>query len=325
MQIRAAHVIIYVMELHEANRILRSVKAALAADGYKLPSSAETDGLLMLLGRLDADKFLAPKIQHARERIPVGSAAYERSYKYFSFFRALQAAQIGIANPVTSVSMMFLHKTLCGDLDEEAGKPRTSEALTCGSAHTDPKYISGSLKSILTKMNEMGSSPETSKEDFAGYLSHYMRELIILHPFARGSEFTLRIFIMLFCKLKGFSISYYRAPVANIIAAENGAFADDDVATLYKLLCECLSYDHKTEPREQNFAPRTRREVARDVVRSNKSDRSAAPKKQPKQNNQSGISNDEILKRAIRLQQKISRLNEQLTELIQPLEDKDSK
>lgn len=324
MQIRIVHAIIYVMELYEANRILRTVKSALGADGYKLPSSAETDGLLMLLNRLDADKFLAPKIKHAAERIPVGSAAYERSYKYFSFFRALQAAKIGMSDPVTSVSIMLLHKTLCGDIDEEAGKPRTAEALTSGSAHTDPKYISGSLKAILAKMNEIGSAPETSKDDFAGYLSHYMRELIILHPFARGNEFTLRIFIMLFCKLKGFALSYYRAPVSTMVEAENAAFTDDDITPLYKFLSACLTYDHKTATAE-NAAPRTRREVARDVHRASRPVRVETAKKPQQQKPRSGLSDDEVIKRAIRLQQKISKLNEQLTELIQPLEDKDNK
>lgn len=313
------------MELYEANRILRSVKSALAADGYKLPSSAETDGLMMLLDRLDADKFLAPKIKHARERIPVGSAAYERSYKYFAFFRALQTAKTGATGPVTSVSMMLLHKTLCGDIDDEAGKPRTDDALTSGNAHTDPKYIGGSLKAILAKMNEIGNAPETSKDDFAGYLSHYMRELIILHPFTRGNEFTLRIFIMLFCKLKGFSLSYYRASLSAITSAENAAFIDDDVTPLYKLLSECLSYDHKTVPPEQASAPRTRREVARDVHRPSKPQKTDTPTKKPPQKQKSGLSEDEVIKRAIRLQQKISKLNEQLTELIQPLEDKESK
>lgn len=302
------------MELYEANRILRAVKTALAADGFKLPSSAETDGLLLLLGKLDADKYLQPKIKHARTQTP-GSAGYERAAKLLCFFRALEAMQSELSDPVTSMSVMLLHKTLCGDLDECAGKPRTKECFTDGNAHTDPKYINGSLKSIITKMNEIASAPETSKDNFAGYLSHYMRELIILHPFESGSELTVRIFLMMFCKLKGFSLHLYRTTAATIREAESAVVAFDDVAPLYTLLSDCLSYDHKTADSPRSERPRTRRELDRDLrrpARSNERITSGKGKQKPT----STLSDDEVLKRAIRLQQKISKLNDQLTELM---------
>jgi len=211
------------MELFEANRILRTVKAAIAADGYKLPSSAETDGLMMLLGKLDAEKYLAPKIKHARAQ-DQASPSFDRAYKYVAFFRALQMSQTDLPNPVTAMSVMLLHKALFGDFDRNAGKLRTEDASTDGNAHTDPKYISGSLKSIIAKINEIDCAPSSARDDFAGYLSHYMRELLILHPFERGSEFTVRIFIMLFCKIKGFTLVLSRVPASAVTAAESAAF-----------------------------------------------------------------------------------------------------
>lgn len=316
------------MELYEANRILRTVKAAISADGYKLPSSAETDGLLMLLGKLDANKYLAGKIKHARGA-DRSSAAFERSYKLIMFFRALQAVTKGLPNPVTAMSVTMLHKTLLGDTDDNAGKLRTTDATTDGNAHTDPKYISGSVKSMIAKMNEIGSAPATAKEDFAGYISHYMRELIILRPFERNNEFTARIFMIMFCKTKGFALCYYRSTPSAVKSAEQQAFATDDVAPLYTVFTDCLSYDHKSQSQTpQQSQPRTRREVAKDLCRPSRTPSAqTAPPPQKDQNTEkrskSG-SDDEVIKRAIRLQQKISKLNEQLTELIKPLKNKDA-
>ena len=315
------------MELHEANRILRSVKTAIVADGVKLPPSAETDGLMMLLDKLDFEKFLAQKIKHASS-YPVGSNAYNRAFNHIAFFRALFALKNGISDPVTSVSVMLLHKSVCGDLDPEAGKPRTEEFTSDGGAHTDAKYIAGSLKAIVTKMNDIESAPSIGKEDFAGYLTHYMRELIIMHPFDRGSEFTVRLFIMLFCKLKGFSLCYYRCPASQIKAAETTAFQTDDITPLYKVLYNCLSYETTTVTESPKTTPKTRRELA-----------SKAQKVTPGATNEQRIdkvkikafegqsgkqqNNDDILKRAIKLQQKITKLNEQLTELMNQSTDND--
>ena len=316
--------------MYEANRILRSVKAAICADGVKLPSSAETDGLMMLLDKLDCEKFLTGKIKHA-QGYPVGSAAYNRAYSSIAFFRALFALKNGISDPVTSISVMLLHKSVCGDLDPEAGKPRTTDAFTGGSAHTDAKYIAGSLKAIVTKMNEIESAPVIGKDDFAGYLTHYMRELIIMHPFERGSEFTVRLFIMLFCKLKGFTLCYYRTSPGQIKAAEDDAFFSDDITPLYKILFNCLSYESTTvsEPKKPR-TPKTRREVLSKAQKvrpgdtgEQQIDNVKAKAFEDKQTE--NPSNDDILRRAIKLQQKISKLNEQLTELMNQSTSNDSK
>ena len=319
------------MELYEANRILYSVKTAISADGYKLPSSAETDGLLMLLGKLDIEKYLAPKVKHARAQ-DKSSAAYNRSCKLIYFFRALKAVESGLPNPVTVISLTMLHKAITGDLSDDAGKLRAIDMSTEGNAHTDPKYIGGSLKAIIAKMNEIAGAPMTAKDDFAGYLSHYMRELVILHPFERGSEFTVRVFILLFSKLKGFSLGYHRATPPVIRAAEQKAFATDNVAPLFSMFTDCLSYDHKSQQQEQSTpAPRTRREVAKDLCRPSRAEQPTPPP-QPQQpvaaakkplKKQKDAPSDDVIRRAVRLQQKISKLNEQLTELIKPLDGKD--
>ncbi len=307
------------MELHEANRIVRSVKSALLADGIKLPPSAESDGLLMLLGKLDCDKYLAPKIKHART-LAQDSAAFIRAFCTIAFFRALEALRIGLPDPVTSASLMMLHKTVCGDLDDEAGKPRTAEYSADGCEHTDPKYIQGSLRSVIAKMNGIERSPAVGKEDFAGYITHYMRELVIMRPFERGSDFTVRLFITAFCKARGFSLCYYRTPATEIRAAETAAFRYDDVTPMYKLFMKCISYEHTTaEP--QKSAPQTRRALnkprgeKRTAPQSSEMSEIKAAAQNGKKDND-GDKPVDVLKRAIKLQQKITKLNEQLTELM---------
>ncbi len=341
--------------MHEANRILRSVKSAFAVDGIKLPPSCETDGLMMLLGRIDCEKFLAPKIKHARAAAQ-NSSARRRAAAYLAFFRALSVYTVGMPDPVTTVSFNMLNRTLFGDLEENAGRPRQTEYVENGSAHTAPSYIPGSIRSIVTKMNEIENSPIIGKEDFAGYLTHYMRELIILHPFDCGSDITVRIFIMLFCRLKGFALCYYRASPSAIKDAETSAFVVDDATQLFRILADCLSYEQTTE--KKRTVPRTRREMAKahaadEIVPPIEEIESADEKRErtERQRRERGLRIDRAektdksdkpdprdhalrvrapndvktaekrtdpdkLKRAIKLQQKITRLNEQLTELM---------
>lgn len=303
------------MELYEANRILRTAKTAICADDYKLPSAAETDGLLMLLGKLDAGKYLTPKIKHT---LSLSGTARERENKRIVFFRALTLMTTELPDPVTVTSLLLVHRALAGDVIPDAGKLRTAPAATDGNAHTDPKYISGSLKSIISKMNEIGSAPNVAKEDFAGYLSHYMRELIILRPFDSFSDFTVRIFLAMFCKNKGYVLGLYRTTPQAIKGAENQAFTTDDIAPLYTVLTDCLMYEKKTASAPPR-TPRTKREAAKDLTRPSRAKpthRSPAPPHGKELN-------DDIIRRAVKLQQKISRLNEQLAELIKPLENVD--
>lgn len=292
------------MELREASKILQTVKSALAADGYKIPPAVETDGMLMLLNKVDCEKYLTSKIKQARSSVK-NAAAFKRAYTPVLFFRALETLRDGIAN-VTTLSLTLINKNLCGDIFPDAGKLRENEKLTNGNEHTDPKYISGSLKSLIAKMNETTPAPETDKEDFASYLTHYMRELIIMHPFEHDSPLSIRLFASAFSRIKGFSLNYNKVPPPQIKSSENDAFFTDDVTPLYIMLSGCLTYDHLAPPKKQQ---RTKRETTENIERRPKS-----------------IANEIMdkvkLRRAVRLQQKISRLNDQLTEIVAEKSDK---
>ena len=292
------------MELREASKILQTVKSALAADGYKIPPAVETDGMLMLLNKFYCEKYLTSKIKQARSSVK-HAAAFKRADTPVLFFRALETLRDGIAN-VTTLSLTLINKNLCGDVFPDAGKLRENEKFTNGNEHTDPKYISGSLKSLIAKMNETTPAPETDKEDFASYLTHYMRELIIMHPFEHDSPLSIRLFASAFSRIKGFSLNYNKVPPPQIKSSENDAFFTDDVTPLYIMLSGCLTYDHLAPPKKQQ---RTKRETTENIERRPKS-----------------IANEIMdkvkLRRAVRLQQKISRLNDQLTEIVAEKSDK---
>lgn len=305
------------MEFREANRILQSVKYAMAADGVKLPSSAETNGIMRLLDKPDADKSRARSAAH------IARSARTGARDITVYYRALDAVKTGLPDPITYASIMLLHKSLFGDVDDDAGKPRVKEAATDGSAHTDPKYIAGSLKAILTKMNAIAEAPTISKDDFASYLTHYMRELIILHPFENGSRLTLRLFMLMFCKRKGFSLSYNRVTPQSIRSVEETAFLTDDVTPLYKLFINCLSYERTTvsppkPARSKREAAAARRKpiAPKSAMPDGTTDAEIAAVKLKVTRADHHDIDDAKLKRIIRLQQKISKLNEQLvTEL----------
>ena len=304
------------MELYEANRILRSVKAAAAADGFKLPAAAETDGLLMLLDKIDAEKHIAKLVTRTLEKTHT-PATRDRAINLIAFFSALDAVRRGL-HEKPSVSMLCALNNELYEGTAVSGKLRSVTAATGGSAHTDPKYISGSLRSITAKMDEIVGAPTTAKEDFAVYLSHYMRELVILRPFEVGSEFTVRIFIIMFCRQKGFALDYFRSTPHAIKSAEGDAFITDDVTPLYTLFSSCLAYDYKAASPTQS--PPTRKDEKKKPQKKpaqseSKSDKAASDEP---------LSDDKIIIRAVRLQQKISKLNEQLTELMKPLEDKNT-
>lgn len=226
------------MELYECKKTVRSVKAALAVDGRSLPNTARGDGIMLLTGKLTPDEYLSPLISKSK----LAKQPNKRTVNLYVFLRALQFLNAHMTECPTHKTLTALNKALYGDFERQAGKLRAEERCTFGNAHTSPKYISSSLKKIISKMNDTPSADVCSKHDFAGYISHYMRELYILHPMETGSELTVRIFIMLFCELKGFSLCFYRVPPSQIAESERVAFCADDIAPLYNVLDTCLSY-----------------------------------------------------------------------------------
>ncbi|WP_251617283.1 hypothetical protein [Pumilibacter muris] len=133
------------------------------------------------------------------------------------------------------------HKTLF-EPKPKCGELRTGELVMTGGSCADPKLLRGSLKNVLTKLQQMQSAPAVNKADFAAQLCCYMRELIILSPFSYGNGTARRAFVQNFCSSRGFSLNYAAIGKAELIAAESEAFATDDPQPLFSALIKCLNY-----------------------------------------------------------------------------------
>lgn len=140
-------------------------------------------------------------------------------------------------------SFCATHKSLYAP-QENAGEIRTEELMLPGGSCTAPKLLRGSLKSVLSKMAQMQGNPQVSKADFAATLCCYLRELIILSPFAYGNGVARRAFLQAFCRSRGFSLTYTAAGKKEITAAETAAFASDETGPMFSVLIKCLSYMH---------------------------------------------------------------------------------
>lgn len=310
MQISGEYDIILMMEFPEANRILRNVKAIFQVDGYKLPPALETDGIMVLLGKTDAERYLKPKCDRIRDS---ADAVKSRLTIYPLFIRALQlTSELSMQFALGTVTLSLIHKRLCGDFLQNGGALRTTNISSGDNAHADYKLIYGSLKSMLSKMSEIESSPKIAKDDFLGYITNYMREFIILCPFENYSSLVMRIFFSRFCENKGFALCYYKNVARIIHDAEDNAFVTDNVADLYQALLPCVTYRWRTSA-EREIIPRSRREINA----APRTDEIAKPTKNL--NDKKSTQDDEAIRRAVKLQQKIAKLNEQLTDVIKDI------
>lgn len=314
------------MELYEANKILRNAKSIFASLSIKIPPQLETDGLLILLDKLDPESYLRSR----RDKYRAKDFSSAKLSVFPLFVRTLQILT-GRETTFTSVTLSLMHKRLCGDIDRTAGVFRNRSLSTNGCEHADYRYIGGSLKSITAKMNEAESSPQLSKEDFATLLTHYMRELIILCPFEKYNILFVDVFCVVFAKAKGFSLSFYKESPLAVKSAQDSAFYTDDVTPLYKSLITCLSYETKTVAQ---YA-KTRRELNAVTPTDVKKTKPKTHTKLPAVKTDDSVSEpvrevsatvheptksapDDVLRRVVKLQQKIAKLNEQLNELIKP-------
>lgn len=146
-----------------------------------------------------------------------------------------------------------LHKFLY-EPKPKCGELRTGDLMLTGGSCTDPKLLRGSLKNVLGKLSLLTGAPTVSKADFAAALCCYVRELIILSPFAYGNAVVRRAFVRNFCHARGFSLNYAAASKKELLAAEQTAFATDDPQPLFTLFCKCLNYLQEEVPAQTRLS-----------------------------------------------------------------------
>lgn len=147
----------------------------------------------------------------------------------------------------TADTMLSIHKTLYADQRSDCGKLRKTALEIGGNSCTDARYLKGSLKAILGRMQALPAAPECAKADFAASLAHYARELSILSPFAYGNGIVRRAFLLLLCMRRGFDLNFSAVGRKEFAAAEAAALAADDAHPLFTLFITALSYTERTE------------------------------------------------------------------------------
>ena len=192
-------------------------------------------------------------------------AAFSKKCAKNPMYVRLVVSHAQTQNDFGAEALCALHKTLF-EPKSKCGEFRTGDLQLPGGSCTDAKLSRGSVKNALGKLALLSGAPETGKADFAANLCCYIRELIILSPFAFGNGVVRRAFIQSFCYARGFLLNYAAASKKELLGAENAAFAGDDPQPLYAWLQKSLSYAQEELPRKKRIAPstpdKTRRELS---------------------------------------------------------------
>ncbi len=193
----------------------------------------------------------AVNIQPSPKAKKDAAAAYieKRDFKNFAkkgnesnrlFFRVLTA----LTKPCDvfdTQSLIKLHAFLFDGIKPEAGKLRTAELSYDGAGFADSSLIAGSLKRLLSKMNEILATSSPSKEDFALKLTYFFSEMFLLCPFRFGSLVTQAVFFQHFALSRGFDINYDACGGLRLAEAAKVAFITDEPSELYLCLNDAIS------------------------------------------------------------------------------------
>lgn len=210
------------MQQYEAKVTAMSVAFNLAVDDVAPPKSLISSAVAYMCGKMDEQTFVKK---------------CEKSPTYANAVLYAYSTQTEFNLDKLCAAHKFIYK---GSVTE--GEIRNFELTYLGASCTNPKMLRGSLKEVLSRMQAIEGAPNESKSDFAARLCCYVRELIILSPFAYGNGVTRRAFIQAFCRNKGFVLNYAAAGKKAIAEAEKAAFLFDETSPLYTVLVKCLSY-----------------------------------------------------------------------------------
>jgi fido (protein-threonine AMPylation protein) len=158
-----------------------------------------------------------------------------------------------------------LHRALCQSAAQKSGELRKVNIKRYGCACIGSKLLPTALENMFAQLNKTPTS--SSKADFAAVLTHFMREMQILSPFAFGNDKISRQFFKLFAASRGFILDYRLAPPSRLSDALSTAFKTDDVTPLYKCVLKLLSRPDVTRRLSSPPAPRARFSVPNAAAR----------------------------------------------------------
>lgn len=181
-------------------------------------------------------------------------AAFLRKCDKFPLYARLVLLAEQPATDFSVDALCAVHRTIFSPR-AKCGELRTADLEITGGSCTPPHLLRGSLKNVLAKLEKLQGAPAVGKADFAASLCCYVRELIILSPFAYGNDVVRRAFVQQFCYVRGYLLNYAAVGKKELSAAETEAFASDDPQPLFTLLVKCLNYRQEEQPRRRRAAP----------------------------------------------------------------------
>ena len=214
------------MKIREANNIIANARASMSVDGVKVPAACDVEGARLLTSGFGYDGYV-----HSLAGTPFYAAGTV-------FTRLIELCADGQPAVFDAELLSAIHKKLYGGLQSNAGQFRRTNMQLYGASFTDYRYIAGSLKRLLNKMGCKCSA----KTEFCSLLTHYYAELYLLAPFEQGNGVTIRTFLWLFARSKGFTLDYFKVPTRTVAEAERLAFTTDNVTELYNCLFTAVTY-----------------------------------------------------------------------------------
>lgn len=206
------------------------------------------------------------------------------------------------------------------DGNPEAGKLRTKDAVVDGSSFADKSLIPGSLKRLLSKMEDLPRTPDGSKEDFAAKLTHYFFELFILCPFACGSFITQAVFLSKAAFDHGYWLNYEKCGGKALSSAAKTAFLTDEKSELFLCLSNAISYPSEGGGKEKpRPAVNPQRQLRKKPVQKPQSVSSEEKKKSKTKLFDLPAS---VLLEAAKIKQQIEELESRLASLVNSAEEK---
>ena len=147
-----------------------------------------------------------------------------------------------LKNPIkgnfTKAHLMNIHKFIFEDLYSFAGKIRREQISKADTLFYPPNLIDRELDKVFAKIKEKNMLRETDEEKIFDNLAYVMAELNIIHPFREGNGRSIREFIRLMAKRKGYDLNWGNADKEELLEAS--ILSVDNYKVLKGILKDCI-------------------------------------------------------------------------------------
>ena len=138
----------------------------------------------------------------------------------------------------TKSHLMNIHKFIFEDIYPFAGKIRREKISKADTMFYPPELIDRELDKLFTKIKEDKMLKEASGEKFFDNMAYIMAELNIIHPFREGNGRTIREFVRLMAKHRGYNLNWGKVDKEFLLKASIESV--DDYRVLVKALKLCV-------------------------------------------------------------------------------------